>query len=328
MNYSKLIRLRKLHKDIAMTKSYIYNISKLFYRKIHRKERISSSFSGRNISSSEEGNRKIKEAIELGTPFLAGRLGSSEVGAMFAIEAYTKGLSKGIVESYLDILKTNAGFFLNPQLSSDSQYKKFLDLYTSAIFKADCFFTFQVPLEDYYIKKYFSGILFEPKGIEPYYFDSPWSAALKGKKVVIVHPFSDTIKRQYDQRSNLFKNKDILPNFDLRVVKAAQTLAGSTTAFESWFDALEWMYYQIISEDFDVAIIGCGAYGLALASMIKSYGKVAIHMGGATQILFGIKGNRWEKIPAVSSMFNEHWLRPSLKEKPDDSHKVEESCYW
>ena len=42
--------------------------------------------------------------------------------------------------------------------------------------------------------------------------------------------------------------------------------------------------------DFDVALIGCGAYGFPLAAKLKTAGKQAIHLGGVLQALFGIKG--------------------------------------
>lgn len=34
--------------------------------------------------------------------------------------------------------------------------------------------------------------------------------------------------------------------------------------------------------DFDVCIIGCGAYGLPLAAFVKRMGKQAIHLAGGT----------------------------------------------
>ena len=37
--------------------------------------------------------------------------------------------------------------------------------------------------------------------------------------------------------------------------------------------------------DFEVALIGCGAYGLPLAAHVKRLGKKAVHLGGATQNL-------------------------------------------
>ncbi len=74
---------------------------------------------------------------------------------------------------------------------------------------------------------------------------------------------------------------------------------------------------KVLKKQFDVAIIGAGAYGMPLADFIKiKMGKVAIHMAGATQILFGIKGKRWENHEYISKLFNDHWKYPMQKEVP------------
>ena len=83
--------------------------------------------------------------------------------------------------------------------------------------------------------------------------------------------------------------------------------------------------------DFDVAIIGCGAYGFPLAAKLKLAGKQAIHLAGATQLLFGIKGKRWEENGAfayVQKFFNDAWVYPSDEDKPKEAAKVENGCYW
>ena len=82
--------------------------------------------------------------------------------------------------------------------------------------------------------------------------------------------------------------------------------------------------------DFDIAIIGCGAYGMPLAAMLKKAGKQAIHLGGATQLLFGIKGRRWEEnYPSkIATFFNEYWVYPAESEKPKNASTVEMGCYW
>ena len=97
------------------------------------------------------------------------------------------------------------------------------------------------------------------------------------------------------------------------------------------FDALEWMYQEAMKIDFDVAIIGCGAYGFPLAAKLKQAGKQAIHLAGATQLLFGIKGKRWEEdktFEYVQKFFNDSWVRPGESEKPKKSDVVEGGCYW
>ena len=133
---------------------------------------------------------------------------------------------------------------------------------------------------------------------------------------------------QYKKRELLFANKDVLPAFELITLKAVQTIAGEQADFETWFDALAYMEHKIDQIDFDVAIIGCGAYGFPLAAYCKKIGKKAIHLGGATQILFGIKGKRWDDLPEVNKFYNEHWVRPLPEETPQQNKKVEGGCYW
>lgn len=165
--------------------------------------------------------------------------------------------------------------------------------------------------------------------IEPYYFDKPWSRALAGKKVLVLHPFANSIKQQYARRQMLFPGRDVLPSFELQVIPAVQTLVNNTGGFSNWFEALEYMCKEISKADFDVAIIGADVYGMPLANFIKmKMGKIAIHMGGATHILFGITGKRWYQVAKVRSLFNEHWISPSIDEWPFGAEKVEGGSYW
>ena len=166
--------------------------------------------------------------------------------------------------------------------------------------------------------------------LEPYYHLNAWTSALKGKKVLVIHPFVDSIQSQYKKRKHIFKNQEILPKFELLTYKPVQSFAGNHkfVKFDTWFDALEKMKKDIEVIDFDVAIIGCGAYGFPLASFVKSIGKKSIHMGGATQILFGVIGKRWEQEYEMSTFFNEHWVRPLKTEVPLNYKTIEKGCYW
>ena len=66
----------------------------------------------------------------------------------------------------------------------------------------------------------------------------------------------------------------------------------------------------------------------ALAAHAKQSGKLAIHMGGATQILFGIKGRRWDDHDVISRLYNDSWVRPQPREVPARAMTVEGGCYW
>lgn len=75
--------------------------------------------------------------------------------------------------------------------------------------------------------------------------------------------------------------------------------------------------------DFDVAIIGVSTYDLLLATYIKSIRKQAIQMSSATQILFGIKGKRWDSHLVILKMYNDYWVRPLAEETLPCIQKVE-----
>lgn len=175
--------------------------------------------------------------------------------------------------------------------------------------------------------------------LEPYFSKNPWTSALKGKKVLVVHPFARSIQEQYNRRELLFENKEVLPEFaSLKIIPAVQSIGAADPRFKDWFDALEWMKQEVDKSDYDVCIIGCGAYGFPLAAHVKRQGKKAVHLGGALQLLFGIKGNRWERedygVPAgfkpgqYKSLPNEYWIRPHADERPAAASNVEGACYW
>ena len=176
--------------------------------------------------------------------------------------------------------------------------------------------------------------------LEPFWSDKPWTKALEDKKILVVHPFSKTIVAQYEKRELLFDQKEVLPKFkSLTVIKAIQSLGKGDDRFEDWFDALEHMQDKIDKVDYDICLIAAGAYGFSLAAHVKRKGKKAIHLGGALQLLFGIRGRRWEvwddkatqfRTPKgfYTNLMNEYWIRPNEDEKPKLAKSVEGGCYW
>ena len=165
--------------------------------------------------------------------------------------------------------------------------------------------------------------------LEPYYYDNPWTPALEGKKVLVIHPYEDTIRKQYERYELLFEDKRLAPKYELKILKAVQSIAGNKPdEFDDWFQALDWMKSEIDKCIFDIAIIGCGAYGFPLAAYVKRIGKKALHLGGAVQNLFGISSNAAEKLDWMKKVINDYWVRPSAEETPKHSEKVENSRYW
>ena len=74
------------------------------------------------------------------------------------------------------------------------------------------------------------------------------------------------------------------------------------------------MKEDISKLDFDIALLGCGGYGLPLCNFIhKEMEKSTIYIGGGLQLLFGVMGKRWEKLDFWTKLIQENdckFIRP------------------
>jgi hypothetical protein len=143
-----------------------------------------------------------------------------------------------------------------------------------------------------------------------------------------VHPFERSIRDQYARRLEIFADRRVLPEFELKTLRAVQSIAGTRTPFADWFAALDDMRERISEIDFDVAVIGCGAYGFPLAAHVKRLGKHAVHLGGATQYLFGIRSRASDENPRMRALYTHAWVRPRDDERPENYLAVEGGRYW
>ena len=167
------------------------------------------------------------------------------------------------------------------------------------------------------------------RALEPYYHENPWSSQLAGKRVLVVSPFVDSIQTQYPRRREVWPlAPEVLPEFELLTLRVPLSAYLTTPKYPDWFSALDAMREEMSSLRFDVAIVGAGAWSIPLVVHAKSMGTWAIHLGGATQILFGIKGKAWEANQTVSGFFNEAWTRPTPLETPQLIAKIEDGRYW
>lgn len=301
--------------------------------KYFHREPVMPHYAKKWVMSSARTNDYIYQKIMEGKPFMACRFGNTELQT---VVGYLKIKYKGhsaeddaYLEKWFTRLGQGAGFF-----PVDQQYlERFSELLLESGANADLLAMWHLNMEDFIIEEFAPNVdltfLFR---LEPWLAPKrPWTAALAGKRVLVIHPFERSIREQYKRRALIFPDTEILPEFELRTLKAVQTICGiRDERFVTWFDALDYMCERALEIDFDVAIIGCGAYGMPLASKLKNAGKQAIHLGGATQLLFGIKGNRWENgYPTkIATFFNDAWVRASAEETPQNAYTVERGCYW
>ena len=167
---------------------------------------------------------------------------------------------------------------------------------------------------------------------DSYLYDNSWTKALKGKKVLVISPFSKQIDSQYkNHREMLFTDKDFLPEFALSTVQSVWFFAGmKDEKYSTWWEALDYLYDEAMKKDFDIALLSCGPFGIPLCERFKKAGKSAIYVGGVLQLYFGIKGARWEGDPYNydQKLYNEFWVRPEDASKPQGTVKLDNGCYW
>ena len=280
-------------------------------------------------------------------PCMIARFGATELSAIVNYLGVKQGMPniiKYIKGEALDwwwyptsfqLMKSCSGFFP----STEESLSEFSELMIKDIGELDVLASW-CQKEIHFQKELESVIKISLLGLEPFWSSNPWTRILKGKKVLVIHPFSETILSQYERRESLFKDENILPKFDLQVIKAVQSLGGSSE-FSDWFEALEWMKSEIDKRDFDICLIGCGAYGFPLAAHVKRIGKKAVHIGGALQLFFGIRGSRWDRedykelrlkkslyYKSYEDLYTDTWVFPAKKETPANAKEVEDSCYW
>lgn len=275
-----------------------------------------------NKLSGEEANTFIYDGLMGENPFFVGRLGSVELECL----CHNLYLLDRKIEEYPPnvkmIMNINAGFF--PK--QDTLLDEFSDLYIRDLKEMDLIWTMWFSKFENRLYKdmvWNTSISTYDDSYLPSLYEVPWTKALEGKKVLVIHPFAISIEENYKIIDKIYPD-GMMPQFELITLQAVQSIAGSKTEFETWFDALEYMERQIDEIDFDIALVGAGAYGLPLAAYVKKIGKKAIHVGGALQLYFGIKGKAWNKL----GIYNEYWTSPLESERPEGFKKVEAGRYW
>lgn len=310
-------------------------------KRLHALVKPEASQFGRNwlmFSSKDYASGLISESLQSDKPVMIARLGATELQCMINY----------IGVMYPDKYKSIKGYVTNQSpawwwnTSSISQMQRWSGFFPPRVDKIERFCELMIQdlpnvdilgswlkQESFFAKELAHSKKLVLEDLEPFFTPNPWTRALEGKKVLVVHPFAETIKRQFKRRGRLFEN-GLLPPFELDVIPAVQSIAGQKTEFEDWFAAFDSMKEEIAQKDFDICILGCGAYGFPLASFVKNMGKKSFHLGGVTQLLFGIKGKRWEEfiVYPYANLFNEYWVRPSQKEMPQKAETVEGGCFW
>lgn len=316
---------KKEHDEMNKGRYMIYFIKNswhVFLYRLFRKKRNIIHFMHHKGITIDYSNEILKSMITSDMPFMAVRFGAVELSCINNYEKILLGFKKGYKEAVKYSIKNNAGVFP----VDDESLTKYVKEATEAFNNASILGISGIHMEDYFYQNLcLDAKIIQYEAFEPLRGD--WIQALKGKKVLVISPFAEDIEKQYQIIDKLYP-KGVIPSFHLKTFQCVQTIGEEKDKrFKDWSEALSFMKNEISKMDFDVALVGAGAYGSPLCSYIyKSLGKQAIQTGGATATMFGIMGKRWENRPHVAQYVNEYWIRPS--HKPKGYEKVEKGCYW
>ena len=201
----------------------------------------------------------IHEMIMEGKPLMVARFGSIELTSLDnALMMKEKRSNWGYISwktepnyfrrNQAAALCNNAGFFPYPD---KEMMFRFLDVMRDAMKEVDVLGSWRYN-ERLFDIELANAIKVDRENMTPLLTDYPWTKALKGKKVLVVHPFAETISNQYKKREKLYPGTEILPEFELKVMKSVQSQAGNKVQFSDWFEALQYQKDMIDTYDYDV----------------------------------------------------------------------------
>lgn len=302
-----------------------------------------SSLQGRmyDFSDNEKLYNYILRKIEKNENFIIPRISSVENNYAVYGRMYKQNeLSFDEFNSYYlntkHIMKNNAGI----KLSNMKSIVKYSDAYLSAFDNCEVYGDWE-PHGAYYqcIQQSHDWMSSNYKMKTPawsynfdvfhFIFSKPWTTALKGKRVLLITPFEESISSKLSKRENIY-GIDLFPECSFSFLKPPQTHAGNDSRefdieLEEFFKKLE-----KIKDDFDIGIVSAGGYGNLILSKIYDIGKSGIYGGGTLQMFFGVLGQRWlvERPDVLKLFMNSDWSRPRTDEKPKDCKNIENGCYW
>jgi len=179
---------------------------------------------------------------------------------------------------------------------------------------------------------------FPLRTLEPFYTpENPYTAKMTKGAIAVISPFAKSITEQIPRLQSIFPPEGpagpmwaetqvfepvkayYSPNITMGETWPAHILTAGPKA------AITYLADQVTAR---YALVGIGALGLPLVAELKHRGIVAVHTGGGTQIMLGIRGRRWENHSTISKFYNAAWIRPSPEEIPTDAEKIERGCYW
>lgn len=282
------------------------------------------------MEKAQKDNLYIRQIIQSNNLFFIGRIAGIELKVAYNV------LHGNFVDMNNDImeLENNAGIKVTSNESLNDYVKQLVESYENCTAIAEWDTSGKVYALTGKGQKLVSDATpnikkIDALALEPYYFKDSWMPALKGKRILVVHPFSKTFLKQVDNFKTVFPNTSWFEDCTLEFVQPPLTLAGNHQG-KDWQEHYQAFVASLRNvKEFDVALVAAGGYGMLVSNFIfKELKKSVIYVGGALQLFFGVIGKRWFENKEILKLVNDDWIRPDTSDKPANFTRVEKGCYW
>lgn len=285
------------------------------------------------------GAEQIIRTMKSGKPFFIGRNGSTELESLYHY-AQRKGLFIYLDLGIIRRLERVSGIWP----ATHEAFREWAEDYTSSLSLMQGLSTgWYIPMVEFektLLNKVCPEAFQMPlRSLEPYYVEPElrWTKHLSGARVAVVSSFAETIQKQLGKGMKAIWPSDSMFSEDvewipIRTYFPPEISGGDETAWPAhiggWKEAVDYVVEEVVKSGATMALIGCGALAVSIGARLYKRGISAILMGGAIQVLFGIKGTRWATHSVISTFWNDEWVYPDVSETPSGAHKIERGCYW
>ena len=238
----------------------------------------------------------------------------------------------------LQTMKNNAGI----KMSNEQSFIHYSNSYLKAYENCDLYGGWNIiehvysHSQDYINEWYLTKRMFCSFAFDIFHYihssKNPWTLALKGKRILIISAFEESILEKLPNRDKIY-GLELFPDCTFVTIKPPQT-QGDEPSDEYYIEADRFFKrLDKLKNKYDIALVSCGGYGNMVCNYIyENHEKSAIYVGGVLQMYFGILGNRWrrERYDIIKLFVdgNPYWSSPKESEKPKNHVNVEGSCYW
>lgn len=268
--------------------------------------------------------------------FLIGRVGNVE--AMACIEILVKHRKPSTQ------LGTNAGVFCNAS-SCQATWDHFASSYVEATLASDML---QVVPSQCDTTATFGLKIALPVAPMAFYWGGEMASWLEllqefarlRTPLLIATPFATSVWRNLGRLDKIHPMHDLSGLDVVDVLRVPQTftwadpakMLGGATDWQSTLRQLKRDSTWRRLPSGTVVLLGCGAYGMPLALHAKRYRNFSsMYVGGSLQLLFGIRGARWDTRKTTNDYINSEWTRPLPSELPGNQTSrmiVDQASYW